>query len=233
MDFEKSLRDNTAPVAIDFSEDRNVLLIAFGGLALKLGIPMFEFEKVTNGLKNINKIYLRDHKRLWFHRGLQNIGNSVESILNYLQDYTSHKSTHKVVVIGNSGGGYAALLFGHLLSADEVHAFSPKTSIHPLTRLIQKDLPKIWMIQLLPSLILNGQKKYFDLHKVLKSFKNCSTHYHIYFSLDHRSDYFHATRIRDVFNVHLHPYRFGHHGLVKSLRNNGELREIIDQAISL
>jgi len=90
MDFELQLNDKTAPIAIDFDKAKNVLLIAFGGLAHKIGVPMFEFNKITSGLKNINKIYVRDKNRLYYHRGLPNVGNNIDSIANYLRQYRTH-----------------------------------------------------------------------------------------------------------------------------------------------
>ena len=53
-------------------------------------------------------------------------------------------------MLGSSAGGYAALLFGRLLEADEVHAFGPQTFISPSLRLRYSDnwwsyTQKLWM----------------------------------------------------------------------------------------
>ncbi|CAA0110536.1 Uncharacterised protein [BD1-7 clade bacterium] len=233
MTFESNLEDVTSPVAIDFCENKNVLLIAFAGLAGKLAIPMFEFNQSTKELENVNKIYLRDHKRLWYHAGLYNVGNNIESIANYLRRYTTHSSTNKVVVIGSSGGGYAALLFGHILQADEVHAFSAKTTINPILRFMRNDLPKRNRLKRMLYLLSKGEKRYFNIERIFRLHPNHKTSYHIYFSCNHERDTFHALRVKHIPNVHLHPYEYNRHNLVAFLKKEGELSSILKQAISL
>jgi len=231
MDFESLLNDKTTPVAIDFDEKKHVLLLAFGGLANKIGFPMFEFNKITSGLKSINKIYLRDQNRLWFHRGLPDVGDDIESIATLLRQYTTHQSTHKVIVFGNSGGGYAALLFGHILQVDEVHAFAPKTYINPIKRLFQNDLPPGDQIQILLKLLFHGQREYFDLKKVFETSLNNKGEFHIYYPSGYKNDNLHASRMKNAPNVHLHPYKHHKHNLIKVLKRSGELTEIIKRAI--
>ena len=233
MDFESALNDKTSPIAIDFDENKHVLLIAFGGLANQIGLPMFEFNKLTSGLKNINKIYLRDQNKLWYHRGLPGMGNNLESIATFLRSYTTHQSTHKVVIFGNSGGGYAALLFGNILQADEVHAFAPRTYINPIKRLIQNNLPSGRKIQVLLKLFFYGQKKYFDLKKFFKPSLNTKGNFYIYYPSEHKMDNLHAYRMKKMPRVYLHPYKYDRHDLIVILKRNGELKKIIKRAISL
>ena len=233
MDFESRLKDKTVPIAIDFDTKKNVLLLAFGGLARQLGLPMFEFNKITSGLKNINKIYLRDQYRQWYHRGLPDVGDNIESIATFLQQYTTHQSTHRVVVFGNSGGGYAAMLFGHILQVDEVHAFAPRTFIGPIKRLIHNDLPFGSEMQIFLRLFFHGQWKYFDLKKVFLASPKNKRNIHVHYSSGHKIDNLHASRMRSVAGVHLHPYQYERHDLVKHLKRNGKLSQIIERAILL
>ncbi len=233
MDFESTLKDKTTSIAVDFDTEKNVLLIAFAGLGHELGFPMFEFNNITSGLKNINKIYLRDLRNLWFHRGLPNVGNNIESVAHFLRQYTTHPSTQRIVVFGNSGGGYAALLFGDLLQASEIHAFAPKTFINPIRRLMQNDIPTGNRMRILLRLLLRGQGKYFDLRKILLASSEPRGKFHIHYSSSHRIDHLHAERMRSIHGIHLHPYQHGGHQLIRSLKKNGELTKIIEQAILL
>jgi pimeloyl-ACP methyl ester carboxylesterase len=232
MDFESSLKDSTATIAIDFSAHRSILLLAFGGFANQLGIPAFEFNRITGSFEQINRIFLRDKHQMWYHSGLPGVGNDIDGIANFLRQYRSHPSTRLTIVLGNSGGGYAALLFGHLLQVDQVHAFAPKTFIHPLQRLIQHDTPHAHPEKLL-RLLLRGQRKYFDLKRVFLAAPNPKTRYHIYYSAADRIDKLHAARLQSISGIDLHDYPHGQHDLIKTLKQSGQLSEIIAQAIRL
>ncbi len=236
MDFESQLNDKTAPIAIDFDKAKNVLLIAFGGFAHKIGFSMFEFNKITSGMKNINKIYIRDKNRLYYHRGLPNVGNNIDSIANHLCQYTTHPSTHRVVVFGNSAGGYAALLFGHILQVDEVHAFSPKTLIDPIKRLRLNNLPRKHRTRIILSslpLFFHGQAEYFDLKRFFETSLENKVDFHLYFPSGHKIDTFQTSRMKNLPNVYCHPYKYHKHNLIKVLKQTGELSEIIGRAIIL
>jgi pimeloyl-ACP methyl ester carboxylesterase len=231
MDFESQLNDITASIAVDFNEEKHVLLIAFGGLARKLGFPMFEFNKITSDLDNANKIYLRDQKGIWFHRGLHGAGYNIDGIADYLLQYTTHKSTKKVIIFGNSGGAYTALLMGHILQANEVHAFAPVTFINPTKRLFQRQTPLSIHIRRLLLLFIYGQRKYFDLKRLFKKNRNNRGKYHIYFPSGNKFDNLHATRMKDIPNIYLHPYQYNQHNLINNLKKSGELREIIERSL--
>lgn len=229
-EFESNIQNRATPIAINFNGSRQVLLMVFGGLFGQFGIPMFEFHNLTSGLENVNTIYLRDVNKLWYHRGLPNIGGNVESIASFLGQYTTHECTRRTVIFGNSGGGYAAILFGHMLQVDEVHAFSPKTFIDPIRRVISGDT-RPW--RQMRALWVFGQKRYFDLKPILLASPKGKTHFHIYYSTDDKIDRLHATRLESISGVHLHPYAYGQHDLVRLLKKSGELSQIIEQSIQL
>ena len=69
--------------------------------------------------------------------------------------------------MGNSAGGYAAILFGLLLKVDKVVAFSPQTFFGPFKNLINRDFR--WAKQQLK--IYQKTKKpksFFRLNKLFK-----------------------------------------------------------------
>jgi hypothetical protein len=230
-DFEQNINSPTAPLAIDFDPGRAVLLICFSGLRGKLGFPVFEFNKITSKLQDVNKIYLRDQHRIWYHRGVNGIGDNIGSVVTFLRDYTLHPSTKRVVVLGNSGGAYAALLFGYLLSADEVHAFSPKTVLDPLKRLWMQDFPRVEPARILWQLFWRGQREYFDLRDVFSKSTRRQGNFHIYYSANYLIDDLHAHRMGPLAGIHLHGYEYDDHNLIKILRQSGELVQIIEKAL--
>ena len=231
MDFQSGLIDQSVPINIHFDPKQNVLLLIFGGLAQMIGMSFFEFNKTTSGLGRVNKIFLRDTHRSWYHHGLPAVGTGIDDIETFLQHYTTHPSTRKTIIIGNSGGGYAALLFGHILGADEVHSFSPKTFINPIKRIINNDIPPKYSIAHLFRLYLHGQRKYFDLKKVFLASAPQKRNFHIYFAENSRTDYLQAIRMQSVPGIHLHPFQHDRHNLIKLLKRRGKLREILEQAI--
>lgn len=231
LDFQSGLTDESVPIAIHFDSKSNVLLLIFSGLAQMVGMPFFEFNNITSGLDRVNKIYLRDTHKLWYHRGLPNMGNDIDAIAYFLQQYTTHPATRKTIIIGNSGGGYAALLFGHILGADEVHAFSPKIFIDPIKRIINNDFPPITSISHLFSLYLHGQRKYFDLKKVFLSSVPQKGDFHLYFAENNKIDLLQASRMKSIPGIHLHPFQYDQHNLIRILKQSGKLRKLIEQAI--
>lgn len=231
MDFQTGLIDQSVPITIDFDPKQNVILLIFGGLAQKIGMPFFEFNNITSGLSRANKIFLRDEYRLWYHLGLPDVGKDIDAVASFLQQYTTHPSTQKIIAIGNSGGGYAALLFGTILEADEIHAFSPKTFINPIKRIINNDIPPKTGSKHLLKLFLHGQRKYFDLRKVFLSSTPHKGNFHIYYAENNKKDTLHATHMKSIPGIHLHPFHYNQHSLIRFLKQSGRLSEIIEHAI--
>jgi pimeloyl-ACP methyl ester carboxylesterase len=232
MAFQTGLTKKSFPITINFDPQQHVLLLLFGGLAQQIGMPFFEFNKITSGLSRVNKIFLRDKYRSWYHRGLPRMGRDIDAVASFLQQYTAHASTHKIIAVGNSGGGYAALLFGALLGVDEVHAFSPKTFIDPIKRIINNDIPPKYGARHLLRLYLHGKRKYFDLKKVFLASASQKGNYHIYYAENNKKDHLHASHVKSISGIHLHSFQYDRHNLVMFLKQSNRLREIIQAAIS-
>ncbi len=223
--------DPSAPVAVEFSPRRTSLLIAFGGLGVK-ALVAFEFTTVTSKFETVNKIFLRDERRQWYHGGIQGLAPNIELVAAFLRRYTQAPATKLSVAFGNSGGGYAALLFGHLLGVDEVHAISPRTRLDPLWRLVHRDSPHMRN----PLRLLfnpRAERQYFDLRQVLSARPNGRSRFHIHYASEHTSDARHARRMQDVPQVTLHEYQHSAHNLVRMLRDTGKLEELIAGALRL
>ncbi|MCZ7671302.1 MAG: hypothetical protein M5U34_31295 [Chloroflexi bacterium] len=215
-----------------------VLFLFFSGIWNKEGPPPFEFLRSTQSL-DAKRIYIRDPYQLWYQKGLPGMADSLDGCLPHLQKLITTQSVHKTVVCGNSMGGYAAILFGALLNADEVHAFSPKTFITPWKRLVNLDfwlknsirhkditlLRKLWALQHKA----DANKAYFDLKDVLKQ-ANGHTRYHLYFAQSHRLDRLHSRRLVHKPNVYLYPYPYYKHDLVKHLQKGGKLEALWQKA---
>ncbi len=108
-------------------ENNDILIVSFSGHARQFGmIPVYEFYNFLNEhYPTFNKQFYIDNNLKHYHYGIQNVTNSVETTVEYLRDKI--KDYKKVVFMGVSSGGYAAILFGSLLNITMVISFIPQT----------------------------------------------------------------------------------------------------------
>lgn len=230
-DFKSLLEDKQAPIAADFSSKNPTLLIAFGGHKGGLGIPVFEFFGAAAGL-DTKKIFVRDTNQAFYFRGLPGIGEGLYDIVDYLRNQIDTHNIKRVVCTGNSMGGYSAILFGHFLNVDEVHAFSPLSFIGRVKRFIHRDT-RHPQSHIEAAKAPRAMKRLFDLKYVLNKANAAKTNYHIHYSPEHRLDNLHAVRIANKANVRLHPHSgIGKHSkMIRSLRDSGDLQKMLVKAL--
>lgn len=212
------------PIYTDFESNSDTMLVAFGGLKGGVGrILPFEFFNLTKDVKT-KKIYVRDPRQLWYHIGLPDIADNIGGIVKHLRPIIKNQNPRRVVVVGNSAGGYAALLFGCFLIADSVLAFSPQTFLNKDLMTEHKDTR--WTPRLM-ALYRVGDEKYYDLKRILHRHKHRKTRYHIHYPEKNRLDVLHARRMRVISKVSLYPYASDTHQLVTDLRDLGMLKKIL------
>lgn len=124
------LKRAAAPVLVERGRNDSVLVIAFTGGLDKLSLPVYEFFDTTK-LLGYSRILLRDQYRQHYQRGIDDLRPDFPSLVAYLKEEIARLRPEKVMCIGTSGGGYAAIRAGHELRADYVHAFSPQTGNRP------------------------------------------------------------------------------------------------------
>lgn len=229
-DFQQELKENDTAIMADLSNrDSRVLQVAFGGIHGGVGIAPFEFYKLTSAFPT-KKLYVRDPNQTWYHGELPEIGNGIPALVKYLNDIIRAQNCERVVFFGNSMGGYAAILLGWLLKVDRVIAFAPQTFINRGTRFWQRD--GRWKTQIENTYrSASANAAYFDLKSLLEKSKR-RAQIDIYFDIGDRLDRAHAFRLANVPQVTLHDYNVGGHDLVKYLRNQGTLGEILLNALS-
>ena len=101
-------------VEVELSKNRSNLYIFFGGIAAGINMPPFEF---YNSAKIIdeNKIFIRDFSQSWYQNGLSKISKDIDSTVNFLKLQIKTIKPHKIFFVGNSMGGYAAIMFAQLI----------------------------------------------------------------------------------------------------------------------
>lgn len=225
--FQNDLQNLELPYTMEIGTGSKTLLITFAGISGAIGLYPFEFFKTTHGFE-IDKIFIRDLEQSWYHKGMKGISDSIETTAKYLKSIIKSHNYKKVVCLGNSMGGYAAIVIGYLIKADIVLAFAPQTFLDTKNR--QKYGDNRWEEQI--SALPEGvDKNYLDLSKLLIS-PNDKIKINIYYSLDERIDVEHVNKIKKCKNVNLYPYKDGGHQLVQLLRKNGDLYRILRNTLT-
>jgi predicted esterase YcpF (UPF0227 family) len=107
------------------------LIICFGGILLKMGlIPPFEFLRYLSSIytNKYDLYFFIDRNQCWYHKGINNITTNIDETVDYLKNII--KNYKKVIFMGISAGGYAAILFGSLCNVSNVISFIPQTILN-------------------------------------------------------------------------------------------------------
>jgi len=214
---------NTPSVERLLSPESEKLYFFFGGMKSIIGMPPFEFYNASKIL-NENKIFLRDLSQCWYHCGLQGISNDIDTTTKFIQKEISKINPTKVYFVGNSMGGYAAILFASLTKQGDAIAFAPQTFICPNLR--KQLLDTRWSQHISNTYKISAcKKKAYDLKPLLSRRKE--QRISIFVSKNHHLDYIHANHLRDVPCVNIYEFNRADHKIVRLLRDKGKLPTIM------
>ena len=194
---------------IEHLSGNNTLIVSFGGYAhLVGGIQPYEFLNfLKTNFPDTDQIYFKDSYSSSYHRGIKGISKCIDSTVEYIK--TKIKGYSQVLFLGNSGGGYAALLFGSLLNVSDVLAFMP------------------------PTMLFRDDKdpRYANIVPLI----NSTTKYHVYgdLSVTDFKDYHHIQHcnvLTQFSNVTVIKKKSLN---LKGLRDSGELKEILTGILNL
>jgi pimeloyl-ACP methyl ester carboxylesterase len=219
------LEDTDVAVLIDMERDSSTLLLAFGGMDMQMGIPPFEFLALT-GEMPVKRLFVRDPRQAWYHRGIPEHGHTLEEVAESLRELIAAHHVERLVVAGNSAGGYAALVFGTLLEAETVLSFAPQTTLDMSTLRTMED--RRWNDFLRP---LKLDSPWTDLATALPRARSGATRYRVYFDDSFDVDRRHAERLKGIDGLRLYRFGRGSHSLVRSLRDTGALERIVRAAL--
>jgi len=124
------------------------------------------FEWQRNILPSVRRaILVRDVWKQWYLQGINGEINTIEKLYQFLKKETAGL---KITCIGNSGGGYAATLFGCLLGAERVFNFSGQFY---LASLLNTETERIENQLLVKYADVPEISQYYDLTKLLATTK--------------------------------------------------------------
>lgn len=91
----------------------------------------FEWKKIATNPRIAalagEMIFVRDIYKMWCIKGINSSVNTQDKLAEMLKKIVNGR---QVTTVGSSAGGYMAILFGILLGADLIYAFSPQVNLH-------------------------------------------------------------------------------------------------------
>lgn len=211
---------NAESVYIELNSE-NELYVFFGGISGGLYLPKFEFCKTSRFL-NASRVLIRDMSQAWYHNGLQDSGN-IEDFITDIKNICSLKDFERITFVGNSMGGYAALLTQLVLDVGRAVAFNPQTFISHSLRLKYNDLR--WNVQIDKVKDIIESSPYNDLYNIAKNSNSVNCEIHV--AKDDELDLIHARHLSDFVGVKVFEHESGGHNLVGALRNTDQLLKIV------
>lgn len=106
------------------------LIISFGGSQCGMGaLALFEFKNfLEKHFPSYDRLFYIDEHQNWYQDGIKGITTSVDETVAHIEKKL--KGYTRIICIGSSSGGYAAILFGSLLNADSVLTFNAQTYLN-------------------------------------------------------------------------------------------------------
>lgn len=159
--------------------------------------------RIQKGKKHI---FLRDIIKQWYLTGINNKISTIEKLADFLKKETEG---YKVITIGSSAGGFAAVLFGSMLNAETIYTFNGQFLLSDLLSSSAKKYssekidPIIYREQHNPKI-----NKYYSLRPYIQDPKR------IYYLYSDRSpwDLVQFNHVSDL-NIRFIPFRTSHHGI--------------------
>lgn len=213
-----------SPISEDLVPGSRKLFLFFGGIAGAIGMPPFEFYRASQIL-DCSKVFFRDPSQSWYQRGLPGIGTDAFAIGEYLTKKIEESGVSEVIFVGNSMGGYAALLFCSMLGYGKVIAFVPQTFVCTEKRLKHGD--RRWPNQIAAVHKTRAASDIYDLRPWIQS-RFPEMQANVYVSTSDVLDMRHANELVDFSNINIHYFPDAGHGLVTKLRDDGVLAQILN-----
>jgi hypothetical protein len=201
----------------------DTLMISFAVFPRAGGKSAFDFVRATTPIP-IKKLFLRDSHQMWYQKGTPGVGDSVPEVAEFVRQIVLREKVKRVIMIGNSGGAYSAILFGAMIGADEVQAFGPPT------RLLEED-DTSFPEQLA---VLKEERgltsPFLDLRKVLEQYLKPQTRIVIHYPRGDKRDRIHAGLLRRFPNVRLIEYPMVTHHLARFYTRHHWLTPLLQAA---
>jgi hypothetical protein len=221
LDYPEELK----PITFLEGARKDVLFLSFGGVRMGAGIPPAEFHASLKG-RDVPGYFIKDFRQSWYQEGLLGLSSDVAGTEEVLRALIARHAPKHLVTLGISSGGYAAILFGALLGADRVLAFSPQTEVtEEVAKLyagFDTPLPKQFVRQAGASALETVLRERERLPEI-----------GVVYSADNAIDMRSAEALRGIKGIGLVPMAgVDVHPVTVALKRNGQLSDILERLIS-
>jgi hypothetical protein len=197
-------------------------VIAFAGMAHGMQMPVAEFAGILSGV-DVNVLFVKDFRQCWYQRGVRGLGRSPEQSAEALRTLLPAGS-RLAGTLGMSSGGTAAILFGALMGAPHVLAFSPRTWIDRSTISLKR-------AEGVPVPHFRVRPHLCDSVRVLVDHPGAAVEVHV--GAGNEADMIEAHRLDGIPGVTVVEHPISEHTTATYLRDQGVLREVVAEALGL
>ena len=213
--------DHAEYVRVDFKSNDLPLVISFAGLG-----GQFNFLRSLDGFA-ANVIYIKDLKHHWYLTGIPGAGNTVPEITEFLKGKATEFRATRVITLGTSAGGFAALLFGAQIGATSIIAISPQTFMNKWNCIRYLDYR--WLDRVVEVYRANDDNRQFlDIKSLVSEYQGDVT---LIYDVTHRLDNLHAGRISGNHIVRVEE-KSGGHNVARTMKNEGRLDQLLKETIA-
>lgn len=192
--------------------DSETVVVSFGAKGGGQGV--FHFFKVLKPLPDVSKLLVRDPSGSWYNAGLPGVGDRLEDIAAAIECELAQLGAKRVITLGPSMGGYAAILFGCMLGAERAIALAPQTLLDPALRHAPPGDVELQAPDLAP-IIRSAPETRVDLVA----------------GWDDHLDVFNAQRVAALPSVRILALHNGVHAFVEDLHRDNELIPLITDLV--
>lgn len=221
-------------------QGKDTLLVVFQAMkdtVEKMYAKPYDFYNFLKEDTLCDKLYIRDPMSWWYQFGVEGVGNSIPEVADFLRE--EMKPYAKVIMVGASMGGFAAILFSRLLNSDICLAFSPQTFIDPASARYLEG--QYWFYNLLQGIYPKlSTHRYLDLMPLFRvedpayipPTKSASTQYVLFYGDIIKSDTPHCLRMANLPNFHVYQIPDCDHFTAFKLKDTGTLKRLYQNVVS-
>lgn len=205
----------------------NLIIIFTGGRGRVTEIPLILYHSINKNI-DANIIYLRDRLGLSYSTGIKSLGESVVDTANYLAKIARNLEVKNISCLGNSAGGFAALLYGRLIKAQRICSICGPTTFNHLYNVNDgRGNPEV--LELIQESSTNDELDLINLYKKSDQVQDI----HCYYGKDMPQDSWQAERFKDIPGVQTFAIDgVDKHWLILWLYRSGRLYKIANNLIA-
>ena len=206
------VEDFDRPFYIQDFVSSDYLVIAFSGYGQNF--EWFGNMRKYDTYLKFSKFWLRDLAKAYWHGKLPGIECGVIPLSEFIKEKIKESKAKKVMTIGLSMGGYAAILFGCLCNVDLVLSFSGQTHL-PSYRREKYKLYERWQG-------IEIDENNVDLKILFRNYnQNNKTQYKLFYGRTYKPDRKYAERLKNERGVELIPVSSNRHNSVSAAKSQG------------